>query len=982
MKCRTLCRKLLSGVSAAAMLLSALPHLNPLRAEAAENITWSAFTSHTGEPGMYCYTISGNVTNPCETASFNEKADLINEFWFDFSVKEHNGTGGLRVYRADCSYNSSTGTNNNRDFLMKHFVRDSAGTFSFDIWLPGQLTKVDLHLDLNGWLGWWYYERLSFEINSITCGGVPVNTNPSSGNVSSSTYDSDDLVGARMMPIDGESLMQMLGAEHITQKEYEEKLASGEFASRLIRDPYGAVLETATLQNLSNLCDGTINQSFSHSDEMSFYYYTLNLNVYNPVNVNDAAADAMDKFYFDFLYKDNNGTGSEQTYRFDMSWADGKNRNDKYANRFRAINDTGFDVALGLWVPGIVSRVDCLLNMNGGERLGVKIQSILLSGCCVSQSEEWVSSAYNDSKCTVYCRNQDALIDLGALSEEETADVLKQLRANRRTDLRDQYGGLITDTLWKRANKEINEYFDTFTDAATPLELTRSPLYIARNAMSGTVYHAQMNDTLQNYMAGRKSAVESAAEIAANILQEQGISSQPMSVPDKWKWEAPENPGKIVLNGLPDNAVIYRRMTERYTPAKQTDEEIAAGLTPKNTASPTYIRLTASDLKNYALQKSGYDDEIFIDVPESCVIAGLDRTPGTESLNGLTPKIINQETGQLETEVYYKLDKNGNIEYNLRGKPKTDNTRKPKSFSYQYHLTFPADGETKVYQIRTPLPEGAAGGSRGSVMFRNLPDGTEAYMWMSEAITTGYTGGGLRKHPIREQQHYLIHLTKSDLETYSFTADLIPSLYLKLPDGYVLADAAETCGQYSVTFGQGGANFKWYCYSIANGQTVPAESTGAFTFAYNYRIQPPVQQGETKVYTATAKMLSAEKKGSRFVTQYQAELQTVLASGWNLRMLTMETDNPPLVMVSADGKFTDFTGENDSSAKLYLFFPDTCQYTVFDETGTPLACKHISDDEYAALGVDSARYAGFSVNMNALKQSASGKNLTVLALDK
>ena len=953
MKIRTLCRKLLAGLCAAAVLLPLLPQLPVLRASAAETITWDPFAGNENVPGMYCYTVSGNVTNPCETGSYSKKKDIIRELWFDFSVKSDNGTGSLHTYRLDFSYNSSAGKNNNNDLLKKLFIRNSTGAFSFDIWLPGQLTNVSFQLNVDGYLGWFSWERLSFEVNRITCGGAIVNTNPSAGNVSSSTGSSGDKVGARMLPIDGELLMNALGTEHLTLTEYQEKAESGEFTSRMIKDSYGAVIENETLLNLASLCDGEINQSFAHSDEESYYYYALDLNVYNPINVNSADSDALEVFYFDFRYKDQNGSGKEKTYRFDLSWADGKNRNDKTANRFRAINDDGFDLTLGIWVPGIVSEVSCLLNMNGGERLGVTVEAIRLGGFCVSENADYVSSAYYDSSCTIACRTPDPQIDLGTYNEEETAAVMKQLRFNQRTPLRDQYGALISDTLWNSACKEVRDYFDTFSERSTPMQLIRSPQYITRNAMSGTVYHAQLNDTVQSYMAGRKTAVENAAEIAKSVMKDAGVYTPPMPVPDKWTYSE-DQPGSIVLKGLPETAVIYRKLTES-----------------ESAKTPVYIHLKASELESCTLQKSGYTDEIFIDVPESCVIAGAERSPGTETLGGLTPKVMNAETGKLEDEKYYKTDANGNIILNRRGKPTVDNSKKPLSFSYQYILTFPEDGSERIYQIASPLPAGMSAGTAGSLMFRNLPDGTEGYMTVTDTVQSA-AGGTVARH-------HVIRLTKADLETYSFTAQQMLTLYIALPEGYCFADAAGAGSASAVTFGQDTGD-QWCWYSIESGQLRQSADSEGFRYAYDCSFTPP--QSAARVYTAAARILSSEKKGGKLVTQYQAGKHTVLSCGYDLMMLTADEKNPPLVMTAADGKYSDLDGETDAATQVYIFFPDTYQYTVFDENESPVGFRFISDEAYKALGVDSTKYTGFSVSIGTLQKTAAGKTLTVIALDR
>ena len=70
------------------------------------------------------------------------------------------------------------------------------------------------------------------------------------------------------------------------------------------------------------------------------------------------------------------------------------------------------------------------------------------------------------------------------------------------------------------------------------------------------------------------------------------------------------------------------------------------------------------------------------------------------------------------------------------------------------------------------------------------------------------------------------------------------------------------------------------------------------------------------------------------------------------------------------------------SGEALIFFPDTYQYTVFDENESPVGFKFISDEAYTALGVDSTKYTGFSVSIGTLQKTAAGKTLTVIALDR
>ena len=194
-------------------------------------------------------------------------------------------------------------------------------------------------------------------------------------------------------------------------------------------------------------------------------------------------------------------------------------------------------------------------------------------------------------------------------------------------------------------------------------------------------------------------------------------------------------------------------------------------------------------------------------------------------------------------------------------------------------------------------------------------------------------------------------------------------------------------GEYlNVKYEIGVTDFEVPCLTvqplIGKGQLRETAAPADLTFGYSWSFAGGTDSGQTHVYTAAASVISAEKKDGRFVTAYQAEPNTQLWCGYALRLLSMDAKNPPLILLSADGKYSDQTGETDGSTKLYLFYPDTYQYTAFDGNGTPLGFKHISDAEYTSLGVDGKRYAGYAIGMDTLQKTASGKTITVIAVDK
>lgn len=186
--------------------------------------------------------------------------------------------------------------------------------------------------------------------------------------------------------------------------------------------------------------DGSINQGKEHADESSMYLYTFDIELYNPCNSKDMDDDAVCVLWFDFKYKENNGCGKEKIYRFDMSWDGSKDRNlnkEILWENFIRSNDNSCYTQMSVWVPGIISNVHVKLNMDGGERLGFTVKGIYLNGFKINTGVDYVSSAYYDSEADIPCYvpNAAAVCPDGIISAD--------------AKLRDQYGGLLTDSTLK-----------------------------------------------------------------------------------------------------------------------------------------------------------------------------------------------------------------------------------------------------------------------------------------------------------------------------------------------------------------------------------------------------------------------------------------------------------------------------------------------------------------------------------------------------
>lgn len=136
----------------------------------------------------YVYTINVKVSNPCNTKSMSK--DDVNVLYFDYYYNGQNGFKSEEKKNFDMSWNGSS--NNNADFLSEQFMRpnDDSYNTSFDVTLPGKLSKIYIKLNMDGG------ERLSFTIESIYCNGMRINNN--TDYVSSAYYDSTATVYCSM----------------------------------------------------------------------------------------------------------------------------------------------------------------------------------------------------------------------------------------------------------------------------------------------------------------------------------------------------------------------------------------------------------------------------------------------------------------------------------------------------------------------------------------------------------------------------------------------------------------------------------------------------------------------------------------------------------------------------------------------------------------------------------------------------------------
>ena len=394
----------------------------------------------------YVYTINVKVNNPCNTRSMSK--DDVNVLYFDYYYNGQNGYKSEEKKTFDMSWNGNG--NNNADFLSEQFMRpnDDSYNTSFDVTLPGKLSKIYIKLNMDGG------ERLSFSIESIYCNGMRINNN--TDYVSSAYYDSTATVYCSM----DKSVIDEANSPYFQEHEgleFSEKTVTGlanevnggaSYAGQF-RDQYNAVIDMAVLKNCVESSDGEINQAYSHQDEESMYQYTFYFNVENPINLTNADYNEVETFYIEISYVDQNGYGTAKTYKLDMAYDSGlkRNLNPKYLSYFERNDDNGYKTHFSLWVPGIITQVKCKLNMRG-EKLVVKFEKITLGSVAVNADRDYVSSKYYDSDATIPC----------SVPKSQIAVDQANFPAAYSSDLRDQYGAIVSEQLFNYAKSDMQQF--------------------------------------------------------------------------------------------------------------------------------------------------------------------------------------------------------------------------------------------------------------------------------------------------------------------------------------------------------------------------------------------------------------------------------------------------------------------------------------------------------------------------------------------
>lgn len=384
-------------------------------------------------PSWYCYTLRLNVTNPFNSSEGEYKQ--VGKFQWKFSYRDRNGYGDSHTYTLDMSWNSSGSRLLNKELFNEMFARKNDNEYSKDmiVWLPGTLESINVQLDMDG-AGFMSLsgERVSVTVEEVRCGKTVINAN--TDYVSSVFYLSEAKIRCEMpetyaAEIDGNSLARATAGEL-------ERIIAGLDSSSDIRDQYGSKIELGNLDNVM-ASQGSINQNIDHSDEPGMYLYTLKMRVRNPVDLTTCGTDAVEDFRFTFTYLTDNGLGSRMTY--DLELAKGcRYHNKEILSKFMTRGSSAYDLDLDLWIPGILEKVDVLLNMNGGEELTVAIQSIECSGRRVSEKPAEVSSSYYDDTATVKCHMEHGMADLSKSVSSQRAAISKIRSYGRNTDITDE----------------------------------------------------------------------------------------------------------------------------------------------------------------------------------------------------------------------------------------------------------------------------------------------------------------------------------------------------------------------------------------------------------------------------------------------------------------------------------------------------------------------------------------------------------------
>lgn len=428
-------KKALSIVCALCIAMSAAIPQQVLAANTSEDDT-----------SKYTYTINIKVNNPCNSTSMDK--DDVNVLYFDYYYSGQNGYQSEKKESFDMSWSGSS--NKNSDFLKEHFIRpnDDSYTTSYDVTLSGKLNRIYIMLNMDGG------ERLSFEIESIYCNGKRINSN--TDYVSSAYYDSTATVYCSMEKSVVDEENSPYFAEHedldITEKTMN-SIANGitdaqSYAGKF-KDQYNAVIDMSVLKKCVVSSDGDINQAYSHHDEESMYKYTFYFNVENPIDLGNADNDEVETFYIEMSYIDKNGYGSSKTYKLDMSYSSDlkRNLNQQYLSYFETDGDDGYKTHFSVWVPGIITEVRSKLNMSG-EKLCVYIEKITLGSIAVNNDRDYVSSVYYDSEAKIKCSVPASQIALDKDSLPEKYS----------TDLSDQYGAIVSETLFNKAKENTQRY--------------------------------------------------------------------------------------------------------------------------------------------------------------------------------------------------------------------------------------------------------------------------------------------------------------------------------------------------------------------------------------------------------------------------------------------------------------------------------------------------------------------------------------------
>ncbi len=406
----------------------------------------SADNDSDNETCEYVYTINIKVSNPCNSSDMDK--DAVNTLYFDYYYIGKNGFGNEEKQTFDMSWNGSA--NENSDFLKEHFIRpnDNSYNTSFDVSLRGKLNKVYFKLNMDGG------ERLSFTVESIMCAGKRINSN--TDYVSSAYNDSTATVYCSMeRSVIDETLSPYFETHEsfgISEKEMNAAIngmAEDEDYVGQFKDQYGSVIDMTVLKNCIESSDGDINQSYSHHDEESMYLYTFCFCVDNPIDLTYADYNEVETFYIEMTYTDNNGYGTQKKYTLDMKYDSGlkRNLNKAYLEHFERNNDDSYKTQFSVWVPGILTEVNCKLNMRG-EKLSVTFEKILLGGVAVNTNRDYVSSVYYDSDAKIKCSVPAPRIAVNTENLPETYSA----------ELTDQYGARVSENLFAKAQENPKKY--------------------------------------------------------------------------------------------------------------------------------------------------------------------------------------------------------------------------------------------------------------------------------------------------------------------------------------------------------------------------------------------------------------------------------------------------------------------------------------------------------------------------------------------